>query len=76
MTVEILIHVKLDKVSELLASDKFPFSNKVKEVLKGVAKTIHGKTDIIDCGKIEVDHNCKVFDMLAPFDKIISFLLD
>lgn len=76
MTVEILIHVKLDKVSELLASDKFPFSNKVKEVLKGVAKTIHGKTDIIDCRKIEVDHNRKAFDMLVPFDKIISFLLD
>ena len=44
--------------------------------LKGFVETIHGKTDMIDWAEIEVDHNRKAFDMLVPFDKIISFLLD
>lgn len=76
LTVEILIHVYLDKISKLLQKPNALIPKEISNKLLFLSKSIESHTEIIDCGEKSVDSNRHIFDSCAPFADILTLLLE
>ena len=76
LTVEILLHVYLDKLSKLLQKPNPIIPKELHKKLLSLSKSIESHTEIIDCRERSVDSNRHIFDSCAPFVDIITLLLE
>lgn len=76
LTVEILIHVYLDQLSNTLQKPNPLIPKELKSKLLPLLKNIESHTEIIDCGEKSVDSNRHIFDSLSRFKSIITLLLE
>ena len=76
LTVEILIHVYLDKLSVLLQKPTPILRSDLRNKLLSLSQTLKSHSEIIDCGERSVDNNRHIFDSLSPFAPIITLLLE
>lgn len=75
LAVEILIHAYVDKLCLCIQNaETIPFEG-LDKTLKQLCQIIGSRTEIIDCGEKEVDHNRFVFDGLEKFHGVIYKLL-
>ena len=75
LAVEILIHAYMDKLCICITnSETIPFEG-LDKLLKQLCQMIGSRTEVIDCGEKELDHNRFVFDGLEKFHGVIYKLL-
>lgn len=75
LAVEILIHAYVDKLCLYLLDKEITHIESVDQVLSQAVESIHGRTEIIDCGEREIDNNRFIFDGLEKFHSVISKML-
>lgn len=71
LTIEILYHVYMDILSNLVLMSKNAIPKELYKKLETTFKEIKRHMDVIDCGELSVDTNRHIWDDLEKFHKYI-----